>query len=121
MTASTGKPGANMSRLGRRAVPRLPLPDSPFTLCCDISGLKRECVSMLFSAIVIDHFFQIRVRFLTRSACVKRSIPCQLGRQTFKWLAALCAQMFARDELRGSRGVSVRDVTNEVPQAAWIL
>ena len=74
---------------------------------------------MLFFAIVIDHFFK-SVSVSLRGACVKRSIPCQLGRQTFKWLAALCAQMFAHDELRGSRGVSVRDVTNEVPAAVWI-
>ena len=112
-----------MSRLGRRAVPRLPLPDSPFTLCCDISGLKRECVSAYLlsaSARSPDHVFKSLP--VSSPACVKRSIPCQLGRQTFKWLAALCAQMFARDELKGSRGVSVRDVTNEVPAlaAVWI-
>jgi hypothetical protein len=108
-----------MSRLGRRVVPRLPMPESPFTLCCDIAGLKRECVFLAHSSLFISCVCAPRQRYVRNFIrlllpVIEHSIPCQLGRQTFKWLAALCAQIFVREELRGSRGVSVREVTNEV-------
>jgi hypothetical protein len=43
-----------MSRLGRRVVPRLPLPELPLTLCCDIAGLKRECDFLAQSSLFIS-------------------------------------------------------------------